>query len=195
MRPARARLARYLSFRPAVWGRRLEKGIPHNLTNDDLFYSELEVMWDERESGERTTLHKGGVCVYRLSIQSSIRFRISEGLSTLQANSVSWNESTKDSALVMQRDLADFIDRIIKLDLDGLQVGADEVTAASVGGVVIRRAQLSLLKRGLVTDFRVSSVSLNESGAGFDLQWSVTMPVTTDFITVVTTILIGEEAA
>lgn len=183
----------YLSLAPAAFGRRIEKGIPHNLTNDDLFYTELEVQWDERNSGELTALHKAGALTYRLSVQSSIRYRISEGLNTLQANDNSWNETTDDTCLIMQRDLADFVDRVLKLDLDEKQVGQERVTADTVAAVVIRRAEKSLLRRGLITDFAITSITLNESGTGFDVRWTVRLPVTTDFITMVTTILIGEE--
>jgi hypothetical protein len=186
------RLDAYLSFAPAVFGRRIERGIPHNLTNDDLLYSEIEVQWDERNAGELTALHRGGVLVYRLSNQNSIRYRISQGLATLQQNSNSWNEVTDDTPLLMQRDLADFIDRILKLDLDERQVGADRVTADTVAAVVVRRAQQSLLRRGLIEEFKITSITLNESGTGFDVAWSVRLPVTTDFITMTTTILIGE---
>lgn len=186
------RLDAYLSFAPAVFGRRIEGGIPHNLTNDDLQYTEIEVQWDERNAGELTALHRGGALVYRLSNQSNIRYRISQGLSTLQQNANSWNEVTDDTPLLMQRDLADYIDRILKLDLDERQVGADRVTADTVAAVVVRRAQTSLIKRGLIEEFRVTSITLNESGAGFDVQWAVRLPTTVDFITMVTTILIGE---
>jgi hypothetical protein len=44
------RLDAYLSYAPAVFGRRIERGIPHNLTNDDLLYGEVEVQWDLRGS-------------------------------------------------------------------------------------------------------------------------------------------------
>jgi hypothetical protein len=186
------RLDAYLGYAPAVFGRRIERGIPHNLTNDDLLYGEVEVQWDERNAGELTALHRGGVLVYRLSIQNTVRYRISEGLATLQANRNSWNETTDDTCLLMQRDLADYIDRILKVDLDEFQVGADRVTADTIAAVVVRRAQLSLIRRSLISSFTITSITLNPSGAGFDVKWTVKLPVTTDFITMITTINIGE---
>ena len=85
----------YLSFAPAVFGRRIEGGVRHNLTNDVIQYSELEVHWDERGSGELTDLHKAGVIAYRLNVEvGSIRFVVSQGISTLQANANSWNTGT-----------------------------------------------------------------------------------------------------
>ena len=41
------REAAYLSLAPALWGIRVSRGPGHNLTNDDLIFSELEVLWDE----------------------------------------------------------------------------------------------------------------------------------------------------
>jgi len=185
-------LAPYLSHAPQVFGRRIGGGIPHNLTNDDLSYAQLEYRWDERNSGELTDLHKAGVCTYRLDVGTSIRWRISQGLSTLQDNSSAWNESDATSPLVMQRDLADFIQYVIKRDLDGTQVGADQVDADTIAGVLVRRAEKSLVKGGYVTEFSITSVTKNASGAGWDVEWRVVLPLTTDYITVVTTIHITE---
>lgn len=186
------KVASYLSLASAVYGRRIEGGIGHNLTNDDLLYSSVEVMWDERGSGELTTLHKKGVCTYRLSTSNGIRFRISQGISTLQTNSSSWNESDATTPLVMQRDLADSNQRVISDDLDASQIGGDEVSQASVSAVIVRRCQKSLLRRGRITAFTINSIELNENGAGWDVDVNLRLPVTNDFIGLRTNILIGE---
>lgn len=185
------KIAAYLSLAPSVFGRRIEGGVGHNLTNDDLIYSEVEKQWDERNSGHLTTLHKKGVVTYRLSTSGGIRFRISQGLTTLQNNAASWVQNTAQTPLAMQRDLADFADRVVKEDLDGTQVGADEVDESTISTVVVRRAQKSLLRRGYIKDFRINSITLNENGAGYDLDWAIKLPVTNDYMGVVTNIQIG----
>ncbi len=186
------KLASYLTLGPSVYGRRVGGGIPHNLTNDDMFYSEVEVKWDERGSGELTALHRAGACTYRLSMAGTIRYRISQGLSSLQSNASAWNESTADTCLLMQRDLADYVERIMRTDLDMTQVGADEVSPGTIGAVIIRRAD-KLVKRGLITGYTITSITLNDSGAGYDVDWRLSLPTTNDFITLRTTIYIGEE--
>jgi len=186
------RLAAYLSFAPAVFGRRIEGGIGHNLTNDDLVYSEVEKRWDERVSGHLTKLHKFGVVTYRMRGSRPYRYVISQGLSTLQNNSAAWNEGSDDTCLVMQRDLADYIDRVLKEDLDGKQLGADKVTPATISAVIFRKAQVLKERRGLITDFTINSVTLDASGNGYNVEWAVKLPTTTDFITCTTQILVGE---
>jgi len=187
------KIAAYLSLAPAVFGRRIEGGVGHNLTNDVLLYSEIEVRWDERNSGELTKLHKKGVGTYRLSTAGGvISYRVSQGLSTLQNNATSWNEVDATTPLLMQRDLADFVDRVIKQDLDATQIGGDEIDESTVAAVVVKRCQKSLLRRGYITDFTIQSVALNESGAGWDVDVAVRLPVTSDYIGLRTSILIGE---
>lgn len=187
------KVASYLSLAPAVFGRRIKGGVKHNLTNDDLIFSEVEYRWDERGAGELTTLHKKGVGTYRLSTAGGvITYRVSQGLSTLQNNAASWNESDATTPLLMQRDLADFVDRVIKQDLDATQIGGDEITEASVSACVVKRCQKSLARRGYITAFTINSIALNENGAGWDVDVSVRLPITSDYIGLRTNILIGE---
>jgi hypothetical protein len=184
-------LAAFLSTAAAVFGRRLGAGIPHNLTNDSLLYGTLETRWDERGNGELTSLLKAGVITYRLSQSAPYRFVVAQGISTLQANLSSWNVTTKDTCLLMQRDLADDVDRALKEDLSSQQVGADRVTAATVAATVLRRLQL-LVKKGKILGFTISSVTLNAGATGYDVAWSVRLPQTIDFINLVTQIQIGD---
>jgi len=193
--PGIDRLASYLSFSPSVFGRRMAGGPLHNLTNDEIIASHLEKVWDERGSGQVTTLHKKGVCTYKLSVGQSIRYRVGQGLSTIQNNASAWDPVGGTSPLVMQRDLADFVDAVIKTDFEELQIGADKVDPSTIGGVLRRRVQKSLERRGYVVSFTIDSITLNESGNGYDVTWSVVLPSTTDFIGVTTRILVGEEAA
>lgn len=183
----------HISTAPAVFGLRMGAPIPHNLTGDDLFYSEVEVRWDERSSGDLTALLRAGVTTYRLSNGQTIRWRVARGLSTLADNAVAWNTATADTALIMQRDLADYVDRIIRTELEATQVGADRVDAASIGAVIARKGEKLLVRRGLVTSFTITSILKNATGTGYDVKWRVTLPVTTDFITMTTTIYLGEE--
>lgn len=184
--------AAYLSLAPAVLGRLVGGGIGHNLTNDPILYSEVEAVWDERSSGELTTLHKKGVVTYRIQAARPFRYVISQGLNTLQANDVAWNEGSNDTSLIMQREIADFIDRTIKARLNTTQIGADEVTASTVS--VAARITFEYLKvqRALISSYQITSIRLNATGNGYDVVWSVRLRTTVDFINYTTQILIGE---
>ena len=188
------KVASYLSLAPAVYGRRIKGGVGHNLTNDPLIYSSIEVNWDERGSGELTTLHKKGVGTLRLSTAGgAIGYRVSQGLSTLQNNASSWNASDATTPLLMQRDLADFCTRVISQDLDATQLGGDEVTEASVAAVVVKRCEKTLKRRGRITAYSINSVALDDNGAGWNASVALTLPVTSDFIGLNVNILVGEE--
>jgi len=183
----------YLSLAPAVWARRVAGGPGHNLTNDRLIMGDLETRWDQINSGELSDLHRAGVVTYKLSIGQSIAWKISQGLSTLQANEGAiWNEVDGTTWSLMQRDLANFVNRTIMVDFEELLVGADEVNPAAVAAVLINRAERSLLERGYILEFRVESVGLNAAGSGYDVAWSARLPTTNDFMTSTLTILIGE---
>jgi hypothetical protein len=189
------REAAYLSLAPALWGIRVARGPGHNLTNDDLIFSELEVLWDEINSGELSDLTRSGCITLKLKIGQTIRYSVNQGTSTLQANAVIWNSSDATTWALMQRDLADFIDRVIHTDFEEGFVGADVVTANGIAAALRRRAFVSLVKRNYLkpdNGFRIDSISLNDEGNGFLVEWSVRLPDTIDFITVKTTILVGE---
>lgn len=179
-------LAAYLSFGPAVWGLRVAGGNLHNLTNDDLVYTDVERRWDERTAGEVTSLLRAGALIYHLKANSrGIRYRVAQGLSTLQANAVAWNTGTNDTAMLMQRDLADFIEYTTQADLDALQIGADAVDPNTIAAGLRRRA-LQFQRKGLIVadSWGINSITENASGAGYDVDQRYALPKTNDYITV-----------
>lgn len=187
------RLAAYLSHAAAVFGRRISGGLGHNLTNDTLLYETIERRWDEITAAELTQLHRAGVVTYRLSTSGNlIRFVLSQGLNTLQNNDLAWNALTEDTPLLMQRDLADYIDKIMRAELDGSQIGADTVDPAGIAAVMRRRGE-QMERRGLVkrNGFSIVSIALNAQATGYDVSWSVRLPTTNDFIALTTQILVG----
>lgn len=182
-----------LSTSAAVFGRRVQGGIGHNLTQDDLVYTEVEIEWNERGSQELTSLHRGGVCTYRLRSSSPFNYVISQGLSTLQRNTVAWNTDDDTTCLVMQRDNADAVDADIVSALDGSQLGA-EVTPNTIAATIVARVA-PLRRRGWLQDrddaLRISSIALDGSGNGYNASWTTLIPSTVDFITGRTDILLG----
>jgi len=58
--------------------------------------------------------------------------------------------------------------------------------------VLRRRAEKSLIRRGYILEFIISSIVKDETGNGYLVDWSARLPDTVDFIGVTTKILIGE---
>lgn len=185
------KLAPYLTLAAKAFGYQCSKGPRHNLTNDDLKYTEVEKKWDERNSGELTKLLKAGALTYKVKGSRPYNFVIAEGLTSLQNNAKSWNVGTNDTPLAQQRHLADFVNRALTEDLDGTQLGADETTPDSIAATYLLRRD-SLLKRGYITSAKITSITLNESQTGYDLDHTVKLPTTVDFITFRTRILTAE---
>lgn len=184
--------APFLSLGPAVWGRRCKGGIGHNLTNDEIIASVWERRWDEINSGELTALLRAGFGTVKLSTGRTFRYRVAQGLSTLQSNAgLIWNVATKDTWSLMQRDMADFVDRVQLVDLEEDIVGSDEVNPSVIANTLRLRAEKSLIPRGIVIEYAITSLVLNSGANGYDVQQSYRLKTTGDYIVLDNTILIG----
>lgn len=185
----------FISMAGAVFGRIVSGGPGHNITHDSLIYSELEVEWDELVAGELSYLCTKGVVTYNLVIGQSIQYLICQGLNTLQNNNGTvWNVEDATTWSIMQRDLADFVARVIKTDYESLQIGADEVTLDSVKSILVRRAERSLKKRKYIVSFKINSIAVNDAGSGYDVDWGAKLRGLNDYIHVTQNILIGDDA-
>lgn len=191
------KLGSYLTTAAAVWGLQTANDVGHNLTADAFVgVSEWETQWSDPQLA---TLARAGVITNRLSISSGVRWVVMQGLNTLQANAGPvWNESDQTTWSVMQRDLMDFVDRTVKFDFDVGAVGQDSVSNSAAAGILVRRAQRSLVPRGYLVPgpngeppFQVTGVTQNESATGKDVEWSVRLKELNDYMAITTTILIG----
>lgn len=186
------KLGSYLSTAPAVWGRRIGAGVGHNLTNDPLIYSSPEVKWDERNSGELTTLTRAGVVTYRLSVGGVPRFVVSEGLSTLQDNAQAWNPTTGQTPLVMQRDIVDLVQRDLRDNFEQLQVGADNVDTDTTAALAQSRCDYYQRRRQILTSYTINRNEVDDSGAGINLDVCIVPIGTVDFIGITLAVLVGD---
>ncbi len=184
------KLGSYLSTAAAVWGLQVAGGIGHNLTNDVFVgVTAWETQWSRTQE---VTLVKAGVVTNKLTSNNGIQWAVNQGLNTLQANNgLVWNIVDSTTWSVMQRDLMDFIQYTLKIDFETAVVGADAVQAASVAGVLQRRASKSFLKRNLITAFRINSIARNDEASGWNVDWDVTPIGLTDYVSFRTTILVA----
>lgn len=186
------REAACLSMAAAVFGRLVSGGVGHNLTNDGLIFSHLEKNWTETQLD---TLHRKGVITQRFLYGDSFRYVISQGVNTLQANAVIWNESDATTWSIHQRDLAAYLVRAMKLTLNENVIGSDAVTPSSVAARVVRKAS-QLESGGFVkkSGFRILSIDLNAEGNGYNVSWTARLPGLVDYVALTTSILVGGEA-
>ena len=183
--------AAYLTLAAAAWGRLCSGGLPHNLTNDPLEgFTTFEATWNEAGLGELTELCRGGVFTYiNRFLRGAVTPVISQGLSTLQANTQLWFNLGSEGYTWsrQQRDLADFVDRNIKIDFMNQVIGL-EVDVNIVRTTLVTRGQ-QLITRGILVSFRVISVTRNIEANGWDFLWNAELPGLTDYVTGTTTIL------
>lgn len=184
------REAPVVSGGPMLWAQRVRGGPGHNLTNDEILASEREIAWDEVISGDLSSLLRNGIVTYKLSIGTTIRYRVVQGLSTLQANAAIWNPDGATTYSTRQRDLADFVNATLQADYEEYIIGADIVDANALAALLVRRGQETFLKRSLITEFRIRSIVKNDAGNGWKVQWSVNFGPDSDYLeveTIVTT--------
>lgn len=174
-----------LSLAPAVFGLRIGGGLRGNLTNKRLLgFSVYEKRWTR---ANREALCQGGVISYKLvSIGGAALPVVIQGLNTLQSNAATWNDNGT-TPFIHQRSLADFVDFVLKTDCIDRVIG-NEVNVDFVRGMVATRAD-ALIEDGYIASFVVNSIERNAEGNGFDIDWLVTLPGVTDYVTAITTIL------
>lgn len=181
-----------MTLAPAVFGRRVGSGVNHNLTKD-LFigFTRFETRWKERTSGQLTTLLRAGVVTYMLlPLGGNTQPVITQGLSTLQSNTAIWNAPGDSTCSLMHRDLADFVQLVIKVLFVDTIIG-EVVDEDFIRASVVRRADKSLIARGFITSFSITSLTRNAEANGWDFAWRIGLPSLTDYINSTTTVLVS----
>lgn len=178
-------LGSYLTLAPAVFGLLVAGGLNHNLTNDAFVgFSTFETTWDEDGLGQVSALCRAGVITYRqVFLNGAVQPVVTQGLSTLQANDQIWFEvdGTGFTWARQQRDLADYVDRVLKIEFINKVVG-QEVDVDFVRAAMVARAQ-QLVGAGIVVRFDFVSVTRNDTGNGFVFTWAPLLPGLTDYVT------------
>ena len=180
-----------LTLAPAIFGRRVGAGVNHNLTKDAFVgFTRFETRWKERTAGQLTSLLRAGVVTYMLvPLGGNVQPVVTQGLSTLQSNTSIWNAPGNSTYSLMHRDLADFVELVLKVLFVDTIVG-EVVDEDFIRAAVVRRAEKSLIARGFVTSFSITSLTRNAEANGWDFAWQVGLPQLTDYISATTTVLV-----
>lgn len=180
--------AAYISFGAAVFGRIVEGGVGHNLTNDPLIYSVIEKKWSRTQL---ETLHRKGVIVPRMATHSPFRFVISQGVSTLQDNELLWNPTTKATWSLHQRDLADFNSRALGDDISRKELGSDAVTPNSVAQTLLARV-FQLERAGTIqAGSHVIDLIEEDGNGGMNVEQGFRLPGLSDYFGITNTLIVG----
>ena len=189
------KIAAYLSHAPAIFGLMIGGGVKHNLTNDQYQGApQWEIAWDERTLEQLTTLTKKGVITNKFSSGGNFnKWVVSAGVATLQNNNAAYTgDSPATTCLLQQRHFCDFINAAYTAVLEGTQVGGDGITRDSISAVLVSLGA-NLLKQGYVSETpTISSITLDDTGAGWNVVVACKPPVTADFIGLTLNILVGE---
>lgn len=178
--PGLDQLAPALSFAPLVFGALAAGGVGHNLTQDELTFTQVETRWDEISDGELTTLHNGGVCTYRRNVFNGGSFVISQGLSTRQANTATWNAADSSTSLMAQRTYADACAFVVQAVVTQLNLGANVVDRGIAAATLVSALDgLLPARRGWATSYSIASLTLTQSSWSADV--SFTIPSTPDY--------------
>ena len=177
-------LPAYKSLAGQLFGIRLANSVAHNQTNDDIVCSTVEKAYSVLDPVLATMCNAGAV----VPVMTKTGYKVSQGLTTYQDHSSTFNPTSRKTYLVMCRDLADFSLRATLEVLDA-QVGADGVTAPVLSAVV--RQVLETLKSGYgyILDYKINRIY--KQGNAFVVDRSVSIDTPTDFIGLIDTIIVS----
>lgn len=177
-------LAAYKSLAGQLFGIRLANNVAHNQTNDEIVCSTVEKGYSLIDPTLETMVKAGAV----VPVMTKTGYKVSQGLTTYQDQSTTFNTVSRKTYLVTCRDLADFSLRATLEVLDG-QVGADGVTAPILAAIV--RQVLETLKSdyGYIQDYKINRIY--KQGNAFVVDRSVAIDSPTDFIGLIDTIIVS----
>ena len=177
-------VAAYKSLAGQLFGIRLANSVAHNQTNDEIVCSTVEKAYSQLDAALTTLCNAGAV----VPVMTKTGYKVSQGLTTYQDHSTTFNPASRKTYLVMCRDLADFSLRATLEVLDA-QVGADGVTAPVLSAVV--RQVLETLKSdyGYILDYKINRIY--KQGNAFVVDRSVSIDTPTDFIGLIDTIIVS----
>lgn len=179
-------LPAYLSMSPQMCGDVVSNKINHNLTRDNIVCSNPEELRTDMEVAVAQRID-GGVLA---TLSKSTGLKVARGVNTLQDNTNIWTTDSKTHS-IMQRQIADYCDTTLRRGIDEDIIGADNLTKSSVQSYVNSTAA-KLLNEGVITAYNPAQTIITRVTAGWTIQWFVTPDQETDFVGIITNILVSD---
>jgi hypothetical protein len=175
-------LAAYKTLAGEIFGMVLANNVGHNLTHDQVVCTTVEKAYGQADTTYLTFIQAGVI-----AIQSTKNgYVISQGVTTYQDQTTTFNTVTKRTYLSSMRDLADY-DTIAANQTLQNYVGADGVTATVVAKVLTDLANQEI-QSGIILSAAI--ISIVQSQNAWIATRQVTIPTPTDFVGVVTQIIV-----
>ena len=177
----------YCSFAPGVMGDISGNPVAHNMTRDKVVASTVEVDWDE-EAGEVDELIDAGCICY---IKRKSGYFIAKGVNTLQTNEYSWYPSNQTTYMPMQRACVDYLNKLLRDGIDSFFIGADGVTKEGIRVFAMKSLDdaMDVVPAPLLS-YGIDSIEPEQS-QGWIIKWSGTLPQETNFVGIVSQILVS----
>jgi len=172
-----------LSYAGELFGIRLASDIIHNQTNDVVLALTVERAYF-REDASYEKFVRAGIVMIQMS---KVGWSVSQGVTTYQDHSVSFNTQTKKTYLITLRDLADFDLRGILETMDAL-AGEDGVTQQTVSVAAIGFGEKLKNDYKYITDYKIDRIY--KEGNAWKVDRSVALDSPTDFIGITNTIVV-----
>ncbi len=173
-----------LSYAGELFGIRLSNDIIHNQTNDVVLALTVECAYFKEDAAYEKFVRAGIVMIQ----MSKVGWTVSQGVTTYQDHSVSFNTQTKKTYLITLRDLADFDLRGILETMDAL-AGEDGVTQQTVSVAAIGFGEKLKNDYKYITDYKIDRIY--KEGNAWKIDRSVALDSPTDFIGITNTIVVN----
>ena len=172
-----------LSYAGELFGIRLANSVNHNQTWDDIVASTVEKFYSQDDADYQTMITAGVVSI----LGTKTGFKISQGVSTYQDQSTTFNPDTKSTYLIQNRDVADF-DLRAMIELLETVNGTDGITKESLSNLVVKTSEL-LVSAAIITSYTITSIT--KSGNAWTVKRQASVDSPTDFIGLENTLLVN----
>ncbi|MFA5349277.1 MAG: hypothetical protein WC309_02820 [Candidatus Paceibacterota bacterium] len=172
-----------LSLAGELFGMRLANSVNHNQTWDEVVASSVEKFYFQDDADYETRIISGVVTI----LATKDGFKISQGVNTYQDQSTTFNENTKKTYLIQNRDVADF-DLRAMIELLETANGQDGLTKESLANLVVKQSDI-LVSGGIITSYSITDIT--KSGNAWTVKRQASVDSPTDFIGLENTILVN----
>ena len=174
----------YKTLAGEVFGQILAGNVGHNLTHGQVACTTVEKSYGQLDATYLTFVQSGVIMIQ----STKFGYVLSQGVTTFQNQATTFDQTTGRTYLSACRDLADYDTMAANQALLN-QVGADGVTANAIA-IILNNLGVLELQMGIVIAQPVT-LSIVKSGNGWIATRQVQIGAPTDFIGVITQIIVG----
>ena len=172
-----------LSLAGELFGIRLANNVAHNQTWDEIVASTVEKFYSQDDATYQTMITAGVVSI----LGTPAGFKLSQGVSTYQDQTTTFNADSKKTYLIQNRDVADF-DLRAMIELLETVNGTDGITKETLSNLVVKQSEL-LVSAAIITSYTITEIS--KTGNAWTVKRTASIDSPTDFIGLENTLLVN----